>query len=84
MKEKEKRINNKRKIEGIVIGNNMDKAVKVRVDIVESHPVYKKTVKRKKVYFAHTEKDLSIGDKVKIQESRPLSKKIRWVVIDQE
>jgi small subunit ribosomal protein S17 len=71
----------KREIEAVVIGTGMDKTVKVRVDTVESHAVYKKRIKRKKVYFAHTEEELSIGDKVRIRESRPFSKKIRWVVI---
>ncbi len=47
---------------------------------MEAHPVYKKRVKRKKVYFAHTEEELEIGDKVVIKESSPYSKKKRWVV----
>jgi small subunit ribosomal protein S17 len=79
--EKTKIESKKREIEGVVVSNSMEKTVKVRVDTVESHPVYKKRVKRKKVYFAHTEEELEVGDKVVIRESRPYSKKIRWVVL---
>ena len=80
-KEKTKIKSKKREIEGVVVSNSMEKTVKVRVDTLESHPIYKKRVKRKKVYFAHTEEDLEVGDKVVIRESRPYSKKIRWVVL---
>lgn len=80
-KEKTKIKSKKREIEGVVVSNSMEKTVKVRVDTLESHPIYKKRVKRKKVYFAHTEEDLEVGDKVVIRESRPYSKKIRWIVL---
>ncbi|MGI6484132.1 MAG: 30S ribosomal protein S17 [Candidatus Dojkabacteria bacterium] len=79
--EKTKIESKKREIEGVVVSNSMEKTVKVRVDTLESHPIYKKRVKRKKVYFAHTEEELEVGDKVVIRESRPYSKKIRWVVL---
>jgi small subunit ribosomal protein S17 len=62
----------------------MQSTVKVRVDMVESHPVYKKIIKRKKVYFAHTDKELNVGDVVTIRESKPYSKKVRWLVIKKE
>lgn len=71
----------RREIEGIVVSNVMEKVVKVQVDRQERHPVYKKVIKRKKVYFARTNEELNIGDKVVIRESRPLSKKVRWIVI---
>lgn len=80
--EEEKRIGKKRMIEAVVTGSSMQNTVKVRVDTLESHPVYKKRTKRKKVYFAHTEDELGIGDKVIIRESRPYSKKVRWVVVN--
>lgn len=80
-KEQTKIESKKREIEGVVTSNSMEKTVKVRVDTVESHPIYKKRVKRKKIYFAHTEEELNVGDKVTIRESRPYSKKIRWIVI---
>jgi small subunit ribosomal protein S17 len=80
-KEKTKIKSKKREIEGVVVSNSMEKTVKVRVDTLESHPIYKKRVKRKKVYFAHTAEELEVGDKVVIRESRPYSKKIRWIVL---
>ena len=55
MENKTEKKDNRRRIEGVVTGNSMEKTVKVRVDTLEAHPVYKKRVKRKKVYFAHTE-----------------------------
>lgn len=82
MEKEIKKIGKKREIEGVVTGNKMNKTVKVRVDSVEAHPVYKKIIKRKKVYFAHTEKELNIGDIVTIRESRPYSKKVKWLVIN--
>ncbi|MGI6443796.1 MAG: 30S ribosomal protein S17 [Candidatus Dojkabacteria bacterium] len=80
MENKTEKKDNRRRIEGVVTGNSMEKTVKVRVDTLEAHPVYKKRIKRKKVYFAHTEEELEIGDKVVIKESSPYSKKKRWVV----
>lgn len=80
-KEKTKIKSKKREIEGVVVSNSMEKTVKVRVDTLESHPIYKKRVKRKKVYFAHTAEELEVGDKVVIRESKPYSKKIRWIVL---
>ncbi len=82
MEKEIKKTGKKREIEGVVTGNKMNKTVKVRVDSVEAHPVYKKIIKRKKVYFAHTEKELNIGDIVTIRESRPYSKKVKWLVIN--
>lgn len=82
MEKEIKKTGKKREIEGVVTGNKMDKTVKIRVDSVEAHPVYKKIIKRKKVYFAHTEKELNIGDIVTIRESRAYSKKVKWLVIN--
>ena len=80
-KETTEKQSKRREIEAVVVGTSMNKTVRVRVDTVESHAIYKKRIKRKKIYFAHAEEELSIGDKVVIKESRPFSKKIRWVVI---
>jgi len=80
-KEQTKIESKRREIEGVVVSNSMEKTVKVRVDTVESHPIYEKRVKRKKVYFAHTEEELEIGDKVVIRESKPYSKNVRWIVL---
>ena len=71
----------KRELEGIVVSNKMNNTVKVRVDTTQSHPVYKKVVSRRKIYFAHTNDELTIGDKVVIRESKPYSKNVKWIVI---
>ena len=82
MKEKSTRATKRRENDGVVVGNKMDKTVKVRVDTLQAHPVYKKVINKKKVFFAHTEEDLEIGQKVTIRESKPYSKKVRWLVIN--
>lgn len=74
----------KREIKGTVVGNKMQSTARVRVDSVEAHPVYRKTVNRKKVFFAHSNEPLNIGDVVTIRESKPFSKNVRWVVISKE
>ncbi len=66
---------------GVVVSDKMDKTVVVRVDKVLRHPIYKKYIQRKGKYKAHDEKnECSVGDRVLIIESRPLSKEKRWRV----
>ena len=66
---------------GIVVSNKMDKTVVVRVDNLVKHRVYKKFIKRKVTFKAHDEANsCSIGDKVLIVETKPLSKDKRWRV----
>lgn len=77
-----KTITKRRIIEGKVVSNKMNKTVKVLVENLQAHPRYKKVVTRRKVYFAHTEKELNEGDVVKIKESRPYSKNVKWVVVE--
>jgi len=72
----------KRELQGEVVSNKMAKTVRVRVDSVVRHPYYQKVQTRNKVFFAHTEKDLNIGDKVVIRESKPYSKNVKWVVVE--
>jgi small subunit ribosomal protein S17 len=84
MKKENKRIGKKREIVGTVVGNKMQNTVKVRVDTVQAHPVYKKIVKRKKIFFAHTEQELEVGSSATIRESKPYSKKVRWLVVNKE
>jgi len=74
----------KRELEGVVVSNKMNGTIRVRVDSTQLHPVYKKVVNKKKIFFAHTTEEFNIGDKVSIRESRPYSKNVRWVVINQE
>ncbi len=71
----------KRKLQGIVVSNKMEKTVKVLVERQKSHPRYKKVVNQRKIYFAHVDKDLQEGEKVTIIESRPYSKNVKWKVI---
>lgn len=70
----------KKQLKGVVVSNKMDKAVRVRVDTPVRHPVYKKIINKKKIFFARTDKELEIGDEVVIEESRPYSKNIKWIV----
>ncbi|MGC9356709.1 MAG: 30S ribosomal protein S17 [Anaerolineae bacterium] len=75
MKERRKRL------VGFVTSDKMDKTVVVRVERRYRHPLYKKVVSSAKKYMAHDEENsCRIGDKVEILESRPLSRRKRWVV----
>jgi small subunit ribosomal protein S17 len=67
---------------GIVQSDKMTKTVVVRVDRVVKHPVYRKYVKRKKKFMAHDDLGAKIGDKVRIVETRPLSARKRWRVVE--
>jgi small subunit ribosomal protein S17 len=67
---------------GIVASDKMEKTVTVRVDRVVKHPVYRKYVKRRKKFMAHDETGAKIGDKVRIVETRPLSARKRWRVVE--
>jgi len=75
---------NLRKVKtGKVISNKMQKTITVQVERKVKHPVYGKYVKRSKKFLAHDEKnDCGVGDKVKITETRPLSKKKRWRLVE--
>lgn len=74
----------KRELQGEVISNKMMKTVKVKVNFVVRHPLYQKVQIRNKIFFAHTEQDLNVGDKVTIRESKPYSKNVKWVVIEKK
>jgi small subunit ribosomal protein S17 len=67
---------------GIVQSDKMTKTVTVRVDRVVKHPVYRKYIKRRKKFMAHDELGAAIGDKVRIMETRPLSARKRWRVVE--
>jgi len=72
----------KRKVrEGLVVSNKMAKTVVVAIETRRVHPLYKKAVRLTKKYKAHDENNVcKIGDKVRIVETRPLSKEKRWRV----
>ncbi|MDP2944917.1 MAG: 30S ribosomal protein S17 [Atribacterota bacterium] len=68
---------------GKVVSDSMEKSIVVKVEYLVSHPLYKKRIKKSTKFMAHDEKDIcSIGDKVKIVETRPLSKRKRWRVTE--
>jgi small subunit ribosomal protein S17 len=74
----------KRKIRvGKVVSDKMEKTVVVAVDTPRHHPLYKKTIRRVVKYYAHDENKISkLGDTVKLEETRPLSKLKRWRVVE--
>ena len=64
---------------GIVVSDNMDKSIVVKVERKVKHPIYKKTIKRSKKFVTHDENnECKIGDLVEIAECRPLSKRKRF------
>jgi small subunit ribosomal protein S17 len=68
---------------GVVSSNKMDKTVTVAVERKVKHPIYGKFVKKTTRFHAHDEKnECSIGDVVKIMETRPLSKTKRWRLVE--
>ncbi len=68
---------------GVVISNKMDKTVTVKVARKMRHSKYGKVIERSKKYYAHDESDqLEVGQKVRIMETRPLSKLKRWRVVE--
>ncbi len=72
----------KRILQGTVISDKGDKTVVVRVDRRFMHPLVKKVVKRSKKFAAHDEANaFKIGDRVRIEECRPISKRKRWQVL---
>ncbi len=75
---------NLRKIRiGVVSSNKMDKSITVTVERKVKHPLYGKFVKKSTKFHAHDEKnECSIGDTVKIMETRPLSKTKRWRLVE--
>ncbi len=74
---------NKRVLEGIVVSNKGDKTIVVEVERKFLHPRYRKTVRSHKKYMAHDEENTcNIGDRVRIIESRPLSRRKRWMLTE--
>jgi len=70
-------------ITGVVASNKMDKTVTVTVERKVQHPMYGKFIKKSKKYVAHDDKnECNEGDTVKIMETRPLSKRKRWRLVE--
>jgi small subunit ribosomal protein S17 len=73
----------KRILEGVVVSDKNDKTIVVKVERRLTHPVLKKTVRLTKKYHAHDEKNSAkTGDIVRIQETKPLSKQKRWLLLE--
>jgi len=71
----------KKQLTGIITSNKMQKTVVVRVERVKEHSKYKKRFKVHKKYKAHSDQEYTVGDRVVIEECRPLSKEKKWLVI---
>jgi len=68
---------------GTVVSNKMEKSIVVRVERKVQHPLYKKYIKRSTKFMAHDpENTCNIGDTVKIIETRPMSRRKRWRLLD--
>lgn len=74
---------NRRVVSGRVVSTAMQKTVVVEVERTAQHPIYHKIVRSKKKYLAHDEEQTCrVGDVVRIVESRPLSRRKRWQVVE--
>lgn len=79
----EAKVSNRKQQVGVVASNKMDKSITVLVQRRLKHPIYGKYVKKSKKFMAHDEaNEANIGDTVKIEESRPLSKRKKWRLIE--
>ncbi len=73
----------KRILQGVVVSDKQNKTIVVKVERRFTHPLLKKTVRRSKNYHAHDENEkCKVGDNVSIEETRPLSKLKRWIVVE--
>ena len=75
--------NLRKEITGVVSSNSMDKSISVKVERRLRHPLYGKFIRSTKKFMAHDEKnECNVGDVVKIMETRPLSKRKRWRLVE--
>lgn len=73
----------KRILQGTVVSDKTDKTIVVEVERRYTHPLYKKVVRRSKKYHAHDETNSAkVGDRVRIQETAPISKTKRWRLVE--
>jgi small subunit ribosomal protein S17 len=71
----------RRRLEGVVLSDKMDKTVVVEVTRLRRHKLYKKIIQQRRKFMAHDEdSSCQVGDRVRIVESRPLSRHKHWVV----
>lgn len=75
--------NRRKTIVGTVVSDKMDKTIVVEIKTFVTHPLYKKQIKRTNRFKAHDEENsCAIGDKVRLMETRPLSKDKRWRLVE--
>jgi small subunit ribosomal protein S17 len=68
---------------GQVVSTKMDKTIVVKVDMKKAHPLYRRVIRRSKKYYAHDEQNQALlGDVVRIEETRPMSKLKRWRLLE--
>lgn len=68
---------------GVVVSDKMDKTITIAIERKVSHPIYKKYYKKTTKLMAHDEnRECKLGDKVKVMETRPLSKNKRWRLVE--
>jgi small subunit ribosomal protein S17 len=68
---------------GQVVSTKMDKTIVVKVDMKKAHPLYRRVIRRSKKYYAHDEQNEALlGDIVRIEETRPMSKLKRWRLLE--
>ncbi|MDR0326157.1 MAG: 30S ribosomal protein S17 [Oscillospiraceae bacterium] len=68
---------------GVVVSDKMDKTIVVAIEAHKRHPLYKKTIKRTYKLKAHDQNnECGVGDKVRVMETRPLSKEKRWRLVE--
>jgi small subunit ribosomal protein S17 len=68
-------------VQGVIVSNKMNKTVVVKVSNKMRHPKYEKLIEKSKKYYAHTDKNLEVGQTVQIMSCRPISKLKKWRVI---
>ncbi len=68
---------------GRVVSDKMDKTVTVAVDYLKPHPLYRKIIRKTSKFHAHDEENsCKVGDLVRIEETRPMSRTKRWLVVE--
>ena len=71
----------KKQLTGIIVSDKMQKTVVVRVEKIKEHPKYRRRFRIHKKYQAHTGQEYKVGDRVVIEECRPISKEKHWIVL---
>lgn len=72
----------RKELVGTILSNKMNKTAVVQVTRLVQHPLFHKVIRLRKKYVAHNEKKTNVGDKVKISETKPMSKSKRWQVVE--